>query len=355
MHYSAEQERRIHEEQAIMRSGEAADVSLCQYKSLSCVRCCLPHIGGDPYMEKEDAYLGPHGVLMKFRNIDPLKAPKMDASQYEDSLPDVGRTEMERRFSERRMLFLAVYDGAQPKQSLRRYMDKAQENERYQYKPTESSGPASMFLGGSVPRHLGNGELPECQLLGFLDGRSAVGCMAHPLAGMSRGYDGRDQVGFFSNTGCCRNVGCEASREFPFLSASALKVFNKAVFGMSWYEYSRHATSVLVYYLRSYDWILQKLDEKGILDSMALEQTVGFTNGLYGDWPLRRLPGKLQDGAVSDADRLLAHDILSTDRPLAERIMHIALDSWFLRDCFDAQLRQAEAFVEGRLEVLGAG
>jgi len=72
-----------------------------------------------------------------------------------------------------------------------------------------------------------------------------AGCMAHPLAETSRGYDGRDQVGFFNHTCCCRDIGCEASQEFRFLSKSALKIFDKAVGGMSWYEYSRHSTSVL--------------------------------------------------------------------------------------------------------------
>jgi hypothetical protein len=54
MFYSAEQEKRILAEQEIMRSGEATDVSLCQYKNVSCVRCCLPHIGGDSHMEDSE-------------------------------------------------------------------------------------------------------------------------------------------------------------------------------------------------------------------------------------------------------------------------------------------------------------
>src|SRR3990172_3853101 len=98
--------------------------------------------------------------------------------------------------------------------------------------------------------------------------------MAHPLAETSQGYDGREQVGFFHHTDCCRSIGCEASKEFKFLSASAMKIFDKAVLGMSWYEYSRHATSVLVYYLRSYDCILQRLDERELLDALTLEQLV---------------------------------------------------------------------------------
>ena len=56
---------------------------------------------------------------------------------------------------------------------------------------------------------------------------------------------------------------------------------------MSWYEYSRHATSVLVYYLRGYDHILQRLDARGLLDAMALGPLVEFTNALYDAWPMR--------------------------------------------------------------------
>ena len=226
---------------------------------------------------------------MKFKNFNPLKDPKIEASQYEDSFPDVGREEMEKRFSERRDLFLDIYDREQPRQSLPQYMKAAQRNEGYTYKPEASTGLVSLFLGGSVPtKHLQKGELPECQLLGFVDGKRTVGCMAHPLAETSQGYDGRDQVGFFNHTDCCRNVGCEASKEFKFLSTSAMKIFDKAVDGMSWYEYSRHATSVLVYYLRSYDHILQRLDERELLDTLTLEQLVEFTNALYDEWPMRK-------------------------------------------------------------------
>jgi hypothetical protein len=371
---SAEQEKRIHLEQGIMRSGEATDASLCQYKNVSCIRCCLPHIGGDSHLEDSEEkrtalfkrshlayhlkysgrYLGPGNLVMKFRNFNPLKDPQIEASQYEDSFSDVGREEMERRFSKRRDLFLDLYDREQPRQSLPRYMKAAQINEGYGYKHTASSGPVSLFLGGSVPtKHLQKGELPECQLLGFVDGKRTVGCMAHPLAETSQGYDGRDQVGFFNHTGCCESIGCEASKEFKFLSASAMKIFDKVIDGMSWYEYSRHATSVLVYYLRSYDHILQRLDERELLDALTFEQFVKFTNTLYDEWPFRKPDWSVYHHHLShDSDPMNSLDILSTDIPLAERMMYIALDTWFLRDHFAIQLQQARDHLEGRIEFL---
>ncbi len=359
MFHTAEQEKRIHKEQALMRPGKATNVSLCQYKSFSCVRCCLPHIGGDSPKEHSeekghapagkggpaghpknpDRYLGPGNIVMKFRNFNPLKDPKIEASQYEDVFPDVGREEMERRFSGRRNLFLTVYDPEQPRQSLSRYMKAAQEKEKYRHRPEALSGPVSVFLGGSVSgEHARNGELPECHLLGFVDGEGKVGCLAHPLAETSRGYDGRDRVGFFHHTGCCENVGCEASEEFRFLSASAMKVFDKAIAGMSWYEYSRHATSVLVYYLRGYDHILRMLDERKLLASRTLEQLVRFTNALYNEWPMRNP----DEGSI----RMSSLDILSTDIPLSERIMYIALGTCFPHDRFVIQLRQARNRIE---------
>jgi len=367
MVYSAEQAKRIFAEQEIRRSGEATNVSLCQYKNVSCVRCCLPHIGGDSHLEgteeqrialfKRSArayhlkysgrYLGPRNILMKFKNFNPLKDPQIEASKYEDSFPDVGREEMEKRFSERRELFLRIYDRAQPRQSLPLYMQAAQRNEGYKYKPEASTGLVSLFLGGSVPtKHLQKGELPECQLLGFVDGERTVGCMAHPSAETSHGYDGRDQVGFFNHTGGCRSAGCEASKEFKFLSPSAIKIFDKAVNGMSWYEYSRHATSVLVYYLRGYDHLLQRLDARELLDALALEQLVEFTNALYDAWPMRKA-----DGSVCPP-RMNSLDILSTDIPMAERMMYLVLDTWFLPDQFAAQLRQARDHVERRIKAL---
>jgi hypothetical protein len=385
MFYSAEQSKKILEEQRIMRSGEANNVSLCQYKNVSCVRCCLPHIGGDSHMEDSEEernallkrstlayhlkysgrYLGPGNIVMKFSNFNLLKDPQIEASKYEDSFRDVGREEMETRFSARRELFLKIYDHEQPRQSLPQYMKAAQRNEGYKYKPEASTGLVSLFLGGSVPaKHFQKGELPECQLLGFVDGKRTAGCMAHSLAETSQGYDGRDQVGFFDHTGCCQSVGCEASKEFKFLSASAMKIFDKAVYGMSWYEYSRHAISVLVYYLRSYDHILQRLDERGLLDTLTFEHLVGFTNTIYEEWPMRKscrsaryfqntirvsefpISGELNH----DSGYMNSLDILSMDIPLAERMMYIALDTSFLRDHFAVQLQQAREHIEKRIE-----
>jgi hypothetical protein len=371
MFYSAEQEKRILAEQEIMRSGEATDVRLCQFKNVSCVRCCLPHIGGDSHMEDSEEkrialfkrsnlayrlkysgrYLGPGNIVMKFRNFNPLQDPKIEASQYEDSFPDVGREEMEKRFAERRDLFLDIYNREQPRQSLPQYMEAAQSNEGYKYKSAANTGPVSLFLGGSVPtKHLQKGDLPECQLLGFVDGKRTVGCMAHPLAETSQGYDGRDQVGFFNHTGCCKNVGCEASKEFKLLSTSAMKIFDKAVEGMSWYEYSRHATSVLVYYLRSYDHIAQRLDEREFLNIVTLERLVEFTNTLYDEWPMRK--PDWSHHLSFDSDHMNSLDILSTDTPLAERMMYLALGTRFLQDHFAAQLQQARDHVEKRIEAL---
>jgi hypothetical protein len=191
------------------------------------------------------------------------------------------------------------------------------------------------------------GELPECQLLGFIDGKGSVGCLAHPLAETSQGYDGRDQVGFFHHTGCCKNVGCEASEEFRFLSTAAMKVFDRAVEGLSWYEYSRHATSVLVYYLRSYDHILQKLDRLHLLNAMTLPQLVEFTNFLYDEWPLR-----MRDCPNHEPGLMNSLDMLSRDIPIAERILYIALDASFARDLFAEQLQQARTRVDRRIETL---
>ncbi len=370
MFHSPEQTRRILAEQEIMRSGKASDVSLCQYKHVSCVRCCLPHIGGDSHMEdSEEArlalfnssrlayhlrysgrYLGPRNIVMKFKNFNPLKDPKIEASRYEDCFPDVGREEMEKRFSERRTLFLEIYGCEQPRQSLPQYMKAAQRNEGYRYTPIASTGPVSLFLGGSVSAKLKKkGDLPECQLLGFVDEKRTIGCMAHPLAKISQGYDGRDQVGFFNHTGCCATISCEANNEFKFLSASALKIFDKAVDGMSWYEYSRHATSILVYYLRSYDHIVQMLDLRELLDRSTLEQLVEFTNAVYDEWPMRRTDWSVRP-LTADSNHMNSLDILLTDIPLAERIMYIALDAWFVKDHFAAQLQHARNYVEKRIE-----
>ncbi len=386
MYHSADQEKRIYDEQALQRSGRAAPVNLCQYKGLSCVRCCLPHIGGDSHMEDSaetrdalfrtdraayrlryaDRYLGPRNLVMKFRNFNPLKDPRIDASQYEDAFPDVGKAEMERRFARRWALFLDAYDAKNPAESLRRYMRAARAEEGYRYSHAANRGPASMFLGGSVPRGIsGEGCLPECQLLGFVDGRGAVGCLAHPRAETSQGFDGRDLAGFFRHTGCCQSVGCEASREFPYLSPSALKVFDRAVSGLSWYEYSRHATSVLVYYLRSYDYVVQNLDRRGLLADWTLERLVAFTNDLYDHWPLKRpdwserhslnrlrfpeFPAEGRECNASPLDSgtipVDSPDILSAGMSPAERILYVALDSWFLPDRLAGQLMRARHLI----------
>jgi hypothetical protein len=376
MYYSSEQEKRIFAEQKILRSGKAADISLCRYKSVSCVRCCLPHIRGDTHIEdagkKRTAplrggslarhpeysgkYLGPGGLLMKFKNFNPLKDPGIEASQYEDAFQDVGREEMEKRFAERRNLFIDLYDPRQPRRSLPQYMDAAQRNEGYRYKPAVSAGPGSLFLGGSVPtKYPQKGELPECQLLGFTDMKRTAGCLAHPLAETSQGYDGRDQVGFFHHTGCCGSVGCEASEEFRFLSPFALKIFDVAVAGLSWYEYSRHATSVLVYYLRSYDCLWRKLGERELLDTLTLDQLVAFTNSLYDEWPLRKQDQSEHHFPGEDPNSFNVPDILSTSIPLAERILYIALDTRFLRSRFADQLRQGRDHIEKRIKGLISG
>jgi hypothetical protein len=372
--FSVEEEKLIQEEQAILRSGEVAAVSLCQYRNVSCVRCCLPHIGGDSHLEDSaeqrlalfnkdrqayylrysNRYLGPGNIVMKFNNFNPLKDPRIEASQYEDSFPDVGKEEMERRFSNRRSLFLDIYDRKQARQSLTLYIKEAQNCEEYTYTYDMNTGLASMYFGGSASaQHVEIGALPECQLLGFVDEQRRVGCMAHPIAESSQGYDGRDQVGFFHHSGCCDSVGCEASKEFPYLSTPARQVFDKAIDGMSWYEFSRHATSVLVYYLRGYDFMVQRLDERNLLSALTLEQLVEFTNALYDKWPLKNQACNMQPPTWATQDPELpmtSLQILSLDIPLAERILYIALNSCFLHDRFEWQLQQARDCIQKHIK-----
>jgi hypothetical protein len=374
--FSAEEEKRIHAEQAILRSGDAAAVSLCQYKNVSCVRCCLPHIGGDSHMEDSEEerlalfnkdklawhlryanrYLGPGNIVMKFKNFNPLKDPKIEASQYEDSFPDAGKEAMERRFSDRRSLFLNIYDRKQPRQSLPQYMKSAQNHEGYTYTYEMKTGLESLYFGGSVSvKPAQEGELPECQLLGFVDEKRRAGCMAHPCAESSQGYDGRDQVGFFHHSGCCDSVGCEASKEFPFLSTSARQVFDKAVNSMSWYEFSRHTTSVFVYYLRGYDFIMQRLAKRKILAALTLEQLVEFTNTLYDEWPLKNPDWSEQHppGAIHVFDSAMnSLQMLSLDIPLAERILYITLNTGFLQRRFASQLQQARDHIKKNIDYL---
>jgi len=283
-------------------------------------------------------YLGPNGILMKFKNFNPRKDPRIEASQYEDCFADAGRQEMERRFLQRRELFLKIYDRESPRQSLKEYSKAAEEKEEYRYRHKALSGPASMFLGGSVRKDdLQRGALPECHMLGFVDSEGRVGCMAHPLAGTAKGYDGRDVAGFFHHTGCCRNVDCEASKEYRFLSPPARKVFDRAVEGMNWYEYSRHATSVLVYYLRAFDHLLGILEEEGVLDPGDLGRLAGFTNAIFDTWPLRN--------RGDNFSRVETLNILDTDLAPAEKTMYIALDTQFLNGDFKLQLRKARAHI----------
>jgi hypothetical protein len=56
-----------------------------------------------------------------------------------------------------------------------------------------------------------------------------------------------------------------------------------------------------------------------------------------------------------DSVRMGSLDILSTDIPLAERMMYIALDTWFLRNHIAAQLQQARDHVERHIETLRNG
>ena len=53
-----------------------------------------------------------------------------------------------------------------------------------------------------------------------------------------------------------------------------------------------------------------------------------------------------------DSDHMNSLDILSTDIPLAEKMMYIALDTWFLQEHFAKQLRQARDHVERRIKAL---
>ena len=129
-------------------------------------------------------------------------------------------------------------------------------------------------------------------------------------------------------------------------------MFDKAVDGLSWYEYSRHASSVLVYYMRSYDHILQRLDERELLDTLTLGQLVDFTNTLYDEWPLRGQGRGAGHPLSSDSGRMNSLDILSTDIPLAERMMYIALDTRFLKDRFSLQLKLARDHVRKKVMAL---
>ena len=43
--------REIDEATSVLHSTPLTERSLCQYKDLSCTRCCLPHIGGEKSAE----------------------------------------------------------------------------------------------------------------------------------------------------------------------------------------------------------------------------------------------------------------------------------------------------------------
>ncbi|MBN2339830.1 MAG: hypothetical protein JXP48_14990 [Acidobacteria bacterium] len=346
-----EQEREIEAIEALQRPGPGAAVSLCRHRALSCVRCCLPHIGGDTHRAPSGAWIGPGGLLLRFENFNPRHDPRIEASGYEDAFADVGREEMERRFARRRRLFLEIYDPRRPLESLPRYMKAIAGAEGYRYRHPASSGPASLHVGGSLPAGpRGRGELPECQLLGFTDEGGRPGCLAHPLAETSGGHDGRLLAGFFHHTGCCDCVECEAGREFRYLSPSALGMFDRAVEGLSWYEYSRHATSVLVYYLRAFDHLLVRMNEAAGLGRLPLRQLASFTNALYDDWPFQR-PGAAVPGTPG-MGFMNTLDLLRTPIPLPERILYIALRTGFRADTFGAQLGRAREWIMRRMERL---
>lgn len=304
MMYSKTQYERIIKLTEIIHSTPKRDISLCQYDGLSCVRCCLPHIGGDfprgiPegelseilkndkarwYGEFEHQYVGPKGIKMKFISVHPRIGPGMEASHYEDSFQDVGQQEMERRFERRREKFTKIYDPQKAAETLDRYIHEIQEEEGYSFKTDRGLGLFTLFFGGNIPVKEGN--LPECQLLAYAG--NEVGCLAHPLSPESKGIDGRELAGFFKNTDSCRISGCEWAKEFPYLSDSALRVFKKATEGMSWYEYSRHSTAVLVAYLRAFDFLLEMMDKRDKLESKSLDEVVEFTNDLFDNWEFPR-------------------------------------------------------------------
>jgi len=308
MMYTNEQAEKIKRHLKELHSSEENDVSLCQYNGSSCVRCCLPHIGGDSTHELskdertklfnkdnlayriryENRYVGPKGILMKFNNFHPIKEPGFEVSHYEDSFEDEGQEEIEKNFSRRRKLFLKMFNPKEPDSSIAKYERKTKKEEGYRYKPSEGESLATLFFGGSIPqKNCGKGEAAECHLLGFLDEeKKEAGCLAHPFAPNTQGYDGRDKAGFFHNDSCSR-CSCTWSEEFRYLSDSARKVFERATNGMSWYDHSRHGTAVLVAYLRSYDNIIQMIDKKGKLDKMSLENLVEFTNNIFDNWPLK--------------------------------------------------------------------
>ena len=79
------------------------------------------------------------------------------------------------------------------------------------------------------------------------------------------------------------------------------------------------------------------------MDTLALDQIAGFTNRLYDAWPI----GKPDESVHPPMNSL---EVLSTDIPLAERIMYIALGTWFQQDHFMLQLQQARDHLERQIE-----
>jgi hypothetical protein len=304
MFYSEEEARKIDKEIEIIHTSEKRELSLCQYNSLSCVRCCLPHIGGDYpkgisieetyklinndkkkwFGELLNQYIGPNGIKLKFSNIHPLVSPGIVASHYENSFEDVGKKEMEKRFKRRRELFITKYNPKNARKTLENYMSAIKKEEKYSFKHDINSGFFTMFFGGD--NHVEKDHLPECQLLANVGDKK--GCLAHPQAPESKGVDGREIAGFFKKTDSCTRANCGWSEEFKYLSDSALKVFDKAIEGMSWYEYSRHSTAVMVAYLRVYDFLFEQMDAQGKLENKSLDELIKFTNELANNWEFKK-------------------------------------------------------------------
>ncbi len=319
MFYSEEEAQKKDKEINIIHTSEKRELSLCQYNSLSCVRCCLPHIGGDyPHgindkelytilnndkkkwrTEFENQYVGPKGIRLKFVNIHPLVSPGMVASHYENSFEDIGKEEMEKRFKKRREVFLKKYNPKNANKTLESYMNAIKKEEKYSFKKEDiGSGLFTLFFGGD--NHVDPKHLPECQLLANVGDKK--GCLAHPLAPESQGIDGRELVGFFKKTDSCTKASCNWTEEFKYLSDSALKVFDKAIQGMSWYEYSRHSTAVMVAYLRVYDFIFEKMDTQGKLENKSLEELTQFTNEVSNKWKFSKPSGpyKSENGPIEE-------------------------------------------------------
>ena len=295
MFYSQDQVEAMEQYEKQLHDLSNNGASLCQFKGRSCVRCCMPHIGGDSHLFDHDAdnrsnnvyrYLGPDGLLMQFNNFLVRGNPSFSVSKHEDSFEDVGKEEMERRFRERTQLFQEIFDPEDPLKSLQEYEEKIKEISGYSYKSTKENMAgqmAAMFCGGSV-RFDEKAALPECFLLGVLSDEKSIGCLGHPKA--NNGFEGRKEAGYFRNSSCS-GCSCTISKEFGYLSDVALEIFDNATKNMSWYEYSRHSTAVLVSYLRAYDYLLQKMAEKIDVVSLPLSELTLLINRFYDQWSFR--------------------------------------------------------------------